>query len=269
MLLLGRVWGVFFLHVNKVCFVKNAFACLSEVAQTFAFFFRKKGTCAHSPHEHPGTRQCTMHPCTLTGDTDPKHNNHVNSGPIQDVHICYHLGFCFGLLHVLNFCWSTREVGRGSSWSVAGLGDSGERRVVKQVGAVPSPRTRGVAKQQCSSTCCSNQNEEIRRHVAGRCRKALTSELLDEIREFIVEEHGRISVKNRVKSLDTASNQLTKGSPLSALASVGGPYRAPARRTLTSVIVAGSPRRCWRGWRLHLEGASRGRSQRVDGWIWT
>ena len=35
------------------------------------------------------------------------------------------------------------------------------------------------------------------------------------------------------------------------------------------MIVASSLRRCWRGWRLDLDGVSRGRSRRVDGWIWT
>ena len=53
-----------------------------------------------------------------------------------------------------------------------------------------------MAKQQCSSTCCCNQ---ARRPVATLCRWEptirLTPELLDEIREFIEEEHGRISEK--------------------------------------------------------------------------
>ena len=39
-------------------------------------------------------------------------------------------------------------------------------------------------------------------------------------------------------------------------------------RTVTSVIVDSLLKRCWRGWRLDQEGAVRGRSQRVDGWIW-
>ena len=72
--------------------------------------------------------------------------------------------------------------------------------------------------------------------------------------------------ENRVKSLHAVSYQFTKSHPFVALASVGDPHSAPSAG---SVIVASSLRRCWRGWRLDLDGVSRGRSRRVDGWIWT
>ena len=100
---------------------------------------------------------------------------------------------------------------------VAGRGDSGERRVVGQVG--------GFHRQ----------------------------------RPWVASE-------NRVKSLHAVSHQFTKSHPFVALTSVGDPHNAPSAG---SVIVASSLRRCWRGWRLDLDGVSRGRSRRVDGWIWT
>ena len=54
-------------------------------------------------------------------------------------------------------------------------------------------------------------SEETRRHVyGGGVEKRLTPELLDEIREFIEEEHGRISVKivsNRFTMSRTSSRK--------------------------------------------------------------
>ena len=69
---------------------------------------------------------------------------------------------------------------------VAGLGDSGEQRVVGQVGGFHRQGP-WVAEQQCSSTCCGNHAAP--RYVGGSPRR-LMPELLDEIREFIEEEHG-------------------------------------------------------------------------------
>ena len=53
--------------------VKNAFACLSELAQIVGIC-SMMDTCAIT-HEHPRTRRCTTHPGTFHNDTDPKHNN--------------------------------------------------------------------------------------------------------------------------------------------------------------------------------------------------
>ena len=151
---------------------------------------------------------------------------------------------------------------------VAGLGDSRERRVVGHVGGFHRKR-QWVAKQQCSSTSCCNQ---ARRPVATLCRwepTAFDARALG--RDPRVHRGGPWAnfIENRVKLLHIVSYQFTNSHPFVALASVGDPHSAPICRTVTSVIVASSPRRSWRGWRLHLDGVSRGRSRRVDGWIWT
>ena len=83
--------------------------------------------------------------------------------------------------------------GGGPLLVVAGLGDSGERCVVGQV-RVCHRQGPWVAKQQCSSTCYGPQARRSR-HVSG-VEKRLTAELLHEIREFIEEENGRMSVNN-------------------------------------------------------------------------
>ena len=53
--------------------VKNAFACLTELAEIVGIC-SMMDTCAFT-HEHPRTRRCTIHPRTLHDDTAPKHNN--------------------------------------------------------------------------------------------------------------------------------------------------------------------------------------------------
>ena len=85
---------------------------------------------------------------------------------------------------------------------------------------VPSPKTVGG---QAAVAAIKRGDPSPR----GSPRR-LTPELLDEIREFIGEEHGRISVKNRVKSLHIVSYQFTKSHPFVALASVGDPHSAPS-----------------------------------------
>ena len=88
-------------------------------------------------------------------------------------------------------------------------------------------------------------------------------------KQNILDGHPRVCRGG--KWVDFSSNSIhivsylhSKGHPLSALVSVGDPHRAPIWRTVTPVIVASSPRRCCRGWRLHLERRiSRGRSQRA------
>ena len=145
---------------------------------------------------------------------------------------------------------------------VAGLGDSGERRVVGQVGGFHRQR-QWVAKQQCSPTGCGNQ---ARRPVATLCRWEPTAFDARALGRDPRVHQGRTWAnfsENRVTSLHIDSYLQSKGHPLSALASVGDPHSAPP-----GVIVASSRTRCWLGWRLHLDGVSRRRSQRVDGWIW-
>ena len=83
-----------------------------------------------------------------------------------------------------------KVMGRGSSWVVAGLGDSGDRRVVGQVGRCHRQGP-WVAKQQCYVLRPSSEEIQLHAYV-GDVERRLTPELLDEFNE---EEHGRISVR--------------------------------------------------------------------------
>ena len=148
-----------------------------------------------------------------------------------------------------------KGMGCGSSWSSLDL-ETLESDVSSASRRVPSPRTVG-GQAAVFVTVLLQSNGEILLHVMLVVLKErrLTPELLDEIREFFDEECGRISV-NIVSNRFT----LSKGSPLLRLRPVGDPYW----RTVTSVIVASSPRRCWRGWRLIGETHRAGRFHRVD-----
>ena len=189
-------------------------------------------------------------------DTDPKHN--------KSRQIRTHLDQS-RTLFVSSFAsqWMINNgMGRGSAWSSLDFGDSGERRVVGQVGWCHRQGTR-VARQQCSSTCWGQRGDPGPRCNGGK-QQLLTPEFLDEIREFVEEERGRISSKI-VSIRFTSSRIAVEMFCLLRLRSLV----ICMCRTITSVIVATSLKRCWRGLRLHLEGVSRGRSQLVDDWIWT
>ena len=113
-------------------------------------------TCAFT-HEYPRTRRCTIHPRTLT-TAFPHTSGSVSRN-------CSYLLSRISGCALLNLCCSTKN-GWWQLLVVAGLGDSGERRAVGQVGGFHRQRP-WVAKQQCSSTCCCNQ---ARRPVATSCR---------------------------------------------------------------------------------------------------
>ena len=193
---------------KKVCFSKNAFVCLSYMVQTVDILCIN----GHLRNHTRTPKNTTLHHPSMHYDIDTDQNT------TKSLHFRTHLD------EPRNFVGQQRN----GSWQlvvVAGLGDSGGRCLVRQVGRCHRQRP-WVAKQQCSSTCCCNQ---VRRPVATLCRpRRLTPELLDEIREFTEEEHGRISVKNRAKSLHILSYLQSKGHQLSALASVGDPHSAPS-----------------------------------------
>ena len=170
-------------------------------------------TCAFT-HEHPRTRRCTIHPRTLTTTLTINTTNHCIS-----VHIWISLAsvciFFRASVDALYGIFVGQQ--RNGSWQllvVAGLGDSGERRVVGQVGGFHR-QWPWVAKQQRSSTCCGNQ---ARRPVATLCRWEPTvfdARALG--RDPPVHRGGTWATfsENRVKSLHSVSY----------LASVGDPHR--------------------------------------------
>ena len=127
---------------------------------------------------------------------------------------------------------------------------------------VPSPRTLGGQPAVFLHVLRPSSGEIT---SCRWCRKAFDVRALG--RDLRVDRGGPWAdfIETCVNSLHSVSNQFTKGHPLSALASVGDPCRAPSG----GPSHPGPPKSCWRSGHLELDGASRGRSQRVDGLIWT
>ena len=102
------------------------------------------------------------HPSTHSdNDTDQKHHKSLHSRTHLDQY--RNCLFCLSRISVcalLNLCWS-------GSWQllvVAGLGDSGERRVVGQDGGVRSPKN-VVGQAAVFVNVLLQSSEETRRHV--------------------------------------------------------------------------------------------------------
>ena len=144
-------------------------------------------------------------------------------------------------------------MGRGSSWSSLDLGTlESDVSSGKLAGAIAKDRGWPSSSVRQSVAALKPEDAAPRLCRPRLCRWQATASDTGAL--------GR-------NSLHIVSYLQLKGHPLSALASVGDPCRAPSSRTATSVIVAQSPRRCWRGC-LDVESAPRGRSPRVRGWIW-
>ena len=90
---------------------------------------------------------------------------------------------------------------------------------------VPSPKTVGGQAAVFQLVAALKRGQL---HVVGEKQQLLTPELLDEIREIVEEEHGRISVKIVSKRFTSSRTCSRKGHPFVALVSVGDPYRAPS-----------------------------------------
>ena len=189
--------------------------------------------------------------------TDPKHckTHHQFRAHLDQSRNCL-----FRLLRVCGCallipCWSPRgwvvaKLGRRWTWK---LWRATCRRASRPV---PSPRTVG-GQAAVFVNVLRQSSEDIRLHVIER---RLTPDLLDEIREFIDEECRRISVKivsNRFTLSRSSSRRAIVCCACVRWWSVPCPI-------WTSAIVASSPRRCWRGWRLDRGDAPRGRFHEVD-----
>ena len=167
-------------------------------------------------------RNTTLHhPSTHSdNDTDQKHHKslHFRTHLDQSRNCLYLLSRVSGCA-LLNLCWSTKE------WVVTALGRRWTWRLWRATcrrasRRVPSPRTVGWPSSSVRQRVAAiKRGDPSPRYVGGSPRR-LTPELLDEIREFIEEEHGRISVKivsNRFTLSRTSSRKAIR---LSALASV-------------------------------------------------
>ena len=214
-------------------------------------------------HEHPGTRRCTIHPYTLT-PTLTKQQNHVNSYKSGSVSKLFVSSFAHQWMRSIESLLVNKGMGRGSSWSSLDL-ETLESDVSSGRSAGAIAKDRGWPSSSVRQLVAAIKRGDpspqplTQTLVAG----SASPELLDEIREFIEEEHVRISLKivsNRFALSRTCSRKAIRCLCLRPLVI----RTVPHLETVTSVIVASSRRRCWRGWRLHLEGVSRGRSQRID-----
>ena len=116
-----------------------------------------------------------------------------------------------------------KEMGRGSSCPKLDL--------ETLESDVPSSTGQWMAKQQCSSTCFRQSNEETRRHVVSVVLKGVR-------RQSSWTRSASSSRRNRanlveflVKSHDSVQDQFTKGSAFVALASTGHPHSDPSAGT--------------------------------------
>ena len=130
-------------------------------------------------------------------DTDQKHH--------EPLHFRTHLDqprnclFCLSRISacaLLNLCWSIREwvlAARGRRWTWR-LWRATRRRASRRA---PSPKTVGGQAAVLINVLRAIKRGDLSPRYVGGSPRRLTPELLDEIREFIEEEHGRISVKLR------------------------------------------------------------------------
>ena len=129
-----------------------------------------KDICAFT-HEHPGTRRCTIHPCTLTTTLAQKHNKSLQFRNFLD-----QSRNCSCLLSRVSGCALLNKgmmaaLGRRWTWRLwRALCRRASRRV-------PSPRTVKVAKQQCSSTCCGPQARRSAPRYDGGVSKPLITHI--------------------------------------------------------------------------------------------
>ena len=187
---------------------------------------------------HPSTSTLTTH------NKSPQFRTQLD----QSCNCLYHL---LSVDTLCGFFVSQQENGSWQLLVVAELGDSGEGRVVGQVGGCHQ-QEHWVTKQQCSPTCCGPQ-------ARGSNSK------LCPWQAALGREHGRMSVRTvaiRFTMSRTCSRKIRclRLRPLliRTVLHLEGCHIRDRRKFAEG----------WRGWRLHLEGVSRARSQRVDGWIW-
>ena len=119
---------------------------------------------------------------------------------------------------------------RDGSWQllvVAGLGDTGERRVVGQVGGCHRQGP-WVAKQQCWSPCCGPHVRILLHVMSVWCCKEFDARAL---RRGPRVPRGRTwenFSENCSNSLHIVSFLQSKSSPFAALAFIGDPHSAPS-----------------------------------------
>ena len=147
-------------------------------------------------HEHPGTRRCTIHPCTLTTT--------LTNNTTKSLHFRTHLDQsrnCLYLLSrisgcpLLNLFLVNKGMVRGSSWSSLDLETLEKSDVSSGKSAGSIAKDRGWPSSSVRQRVAAIKRGDPSPRCVGGSPRRLTPELLDEIPEFIEEEHGRISVK--------------------------------------------------------------------------
>ena len=220
-----RVWGVFF-GMFKESLLWKTHLCIYQKWSKSLGYCAIVNTCAFT-HETP--KNTTLHhPSTHSdNDTDQKHKKKLHFRThLDQSRTCLYLLSRISGCALSNLCWSTRGMGRGSSWSSLDLETL--ESVVRQVGGVPSPRTVG-GQAAVFLNVLRQSSEETRRHVLCRWKPTAfdASALGRDPRIHRGRAWANFS-ENRVKSLHIVSDQFTKSHPFVALASVGDPHSAPS-----------------------------------------
>ena len=222
MLTLGRVL-IFFFGTSRKSVAKTTFACVSAMARIVGNLCNT----AHLRTHARKPRSTTLHHPFTQSDNEVTKNttNHNNS-----VYIWISLVTVCIFFRVL-------LVNKGTGRVIAGLGNSGERRVVGQFGRCHRQGP-WVAKQQYASTCGGLQ---ARRSSSKLCRWQATASDTGTLRR---DPRGGILAdfsEDPSKTFHIVSRLQSKGHPLSAHASVGElyrPYLEDHRRRFAAKMLA-------------------------------
>ena len=168
----------------------------------------------------PRTRRCTIHPRNLTTTLTKNTTNTAFPNTSGSASQLFVSSFAHQCMRPVESLLVNMGMGRGSSWSLETLKSD-----------VSSGKSAGSIDKDCGWLSSSvrqrvaaiKRGDPSPRYVGGSPRR-LTPELLDEIREFIEEEHGRISVKIVSNRFTLSSYQVTKSHPFPALAFTGDPH---------------------------------------------
>ena len=136
------------------------------------------------------------HPSTHSdNDTDPRHIKSLHSRThLDQPRYCLYLLSRISCMRPIESLLVNKGMGRGSSWSSLDL-ETLESDVSSGKSAGSIAKDRGWPSSSVRQRVAAIKRRDSSPRYVGGSPRRLTPELLDEIREFIEEEHGRISVK--------------------------------------------------------------------------